>query len=227
MGEPGPGQGSVHLVTCEAQDTSSAAPPHLATMQKTCFETYPAQTPSFPSYYDNTFNNGYSYDPAACGQYYDEYVDYRTACGLASNMMPQQLMMSQSTQADYGSLMASQQMGYYEYDSFAREYPAWARESQQQQQQQPRSHGKKSPSLPLLTPCAAQGTALPTTQSSLQAPTQPTTQASVQPTNVLQPQPPQGQPPTVITPPNQLTPISLPSGAGESRTENVLIVTCV
>lgn len=211
MGEPGQGQGSVHLVTCEGQDASTTAPAHLAAMQKTCYETYPAQPPSFTSYYDNAFNNGYAYDPAACGQYYDEYVDYRSACGLASNMMPQQLMMSQSTQPDYGSFVASQQMGYYEYESsFARDYPAWARE-----QQQPRSHGKKSPDASL-TSCSAQVTALPTSQHSLQPPAQPPAQPSVQPASVQQPKPPQGQPPTVVTPPNQLTPISLPSGAGES-----------
>ncbi|XP_045103230.1 homeobox protein Hox-A3-like [Portunus trituberculatus] len=211
MGEPG--QGSVHLVTCEGQDVSTSTPAHLPAMQKTFYETYPAQPSSYTSYYDNAFNNGYSYDAGSCGQYYDEYVDYRAACGLASNMMPQHLMIGQGPQSDY-SYMSSPQMGYYE-SSFTRDYPAWARETS-------RGQGKKSPA-PLsaasnLTPTSAQGTTLPTTQHSLQPPTQPSTQTSVQQASVQQPPLPQGQPPTVVTPPNQLTPISLPSGAdyGES-----------
>lgn len=213
MSEPGQGQGSVHLVSCEGQDASTAAAAHLAAMQKTCYETYPAQSPAFSSYYDNGFNNGYTYDPAVCGQYYDEYADYRAACGLASNMMPQQLMMSQSTQQDYSSFMTSQQMSYYEYESsFPRDYQAWARE-----QQQPRTNGKKSPDSLLSTSCSVQVTTLPTSQHSTQpVSTQPTTQPSVKPSSLQQPQQPQSQPPTVITPPNQLTPISLPSGTGES-----------
>lgn len=214
MGEPGPGHGSVHLVSCEGQDASTPAPAHLAAMQKTCFETYPTQPPAFTSYYDNAFNNGYAYDPATCGQYYDEYVDYRATCGLTSNMMPQQLMMSQGPQQDYNSFAASQQMGYYEYESpFTRDYPTWARE---QQQQQPRTNGKKSPDSLLTTACSPQATALPTSQQSVQSPSLSSTQPSVKPASLQQPQPPQGQPPTVITPPNQLTPISLPSGTGES-----------
>ncbi|MPC13370.1 hypothetical protein E2C01_006104 [Portunus trituberculatus] len=213
MGEPG--QGSVHLVTCEGQDVSTSTPAHLPAMQKTFYETYPAQPPSYTSYYDNAFNNGYSYDAGSCGQYYDEYVDYRAACGLASNMMPQHLMIGQGPQADY-SYMSSPQMGYYE-SSFTRDYPAWARETS-------RGQGKKSPA-PLsaasnLTPTSAQGTTLPTTQHSLQPPTQPSTQTSVQQASVQQPPLPQGQPPTVVTPPNQLTPISLPSGAVSVRLDN-------
>lgn len=213
MGEPGAGHGSVHLVSCEGQDANTPAPGHLAAMQKTCFETYPTQPPAFTSYYDNAFNNGYAYDPATCGQYYDEYVDYRATCGLTSNMMPQQLMMNQGPQQDYNSFVASQQMGYYEYESsFTKDYPGWARE----QQQQPRTNGKKSPDSLLTTACSPQATALPNPQQSVQSPSLTSTQPSVKPTSLQQPQPPQGQPPTVITPPNQLTPISLPSGTGES-----------
>ena len=207
MGEPG--QRSVHLVSCEGQDASTAAPAHIPAMQKTFYETYPAQPPSYTSYYDNAFNNGYSYEAGSCGQYYDEYVDYRAACGLASNMMPQHVMISPGPQTDY-SYVSSPQMSYYE-STFTRDYPAWARE-------QPRAHGKKSPALlpstAHLTSNTAQGTTIPITQRSLQPP--PSTQPSVQPPTVQQPPPPQGQPPTVVTPPNQLTPISLPSGAGES-----------
>ncbi|KAG5512598.1 homeobox protein Hox3-like isoform 1 [Chionoecetes opilio] len=183
MGEPG--QGSVHLATCEGQDVSTAPPPHTPAMQKTFYETYPAQPPSYTSYYDNAFNNGYSYDAGSCGQYYDEYVDYRAACGLASTMVPQHIMIGQGPQTDY-SYMNSSPMGYYE-SSFTREYPAWTRE-------QSRGQGKKSPPplLPSshLLPGAAPGTTIPVTQHSLQPQTQLPSQPSVQ-----QP-PPQGQPPT-------------------------------
>lgn len=211
MGEPG--QGSVHLVTCEGQDVSTAAPTHLPAMQKTFYETYPAQPPSsYTSYYENAFNNGYSYDAGSCGQYYDEYVDYRAACGLASNMMPQHVMISQGPQTDYSSYVSSPQMSYYE-STFSRDYSMWAREPS-------RGQGKKSPaslpSTPHPTPGVAQGTTIPVTQHSLQPPAMPSSQVTVQQSSVQQPPPPQGQPPTVVTPPNQLTPISLPSGAGES-----------
>ncbi|XP_042880178.1 homeobox protein Hox-A3-like [Penaeus japonicus] len=228
MGEPG--QGSVHLVPCETQDIAPASAgvvsPSASTMQKTFYETYPAQPPAYTSYYENAFNSGYGYDMggAACGQYYDEYVDYRAACGLASNMMPQHMVMPQGHhQPEYGAYMAGPQMGYCEPSAvgFNKEYMAWAREAQQQQQTRPQT-GKKSP--PPVSVAAAQP---PPVQA--QVPTLPQP-AQHQPPQQQQPPPPlqhntgvQVQPPQVVTPPNQLTPISLPSGTEYDGSDGVSV----
>lgn len=158
-------------------------------MQKTFYETYPAQPPPY-NYYENAFNNTYGYETGACGQFYDEYVDYRAACGLTSTMMPQH-MMTQAPQVDYTSYMTTQQMGYNQ-AGYSKDYIPWARD-------QPRSQGKKSPPAPTVN-----------------ATQPPPVQTHVAPLpQQQQQQPTQGQPPAVVTPPNQLTPISLPSGTGK------------
>nr|XP_045589823.1 homeobox protein Hox-A5-like [Procambarus clarkii] len=181
MGEPG--QRSVHLVACEAEDVPNIAPHHNTTMQKTFYETYPSQ----PTYYENAFNNGYGYDPGACGQFYDEYAEYRAAYGLAPNMFPQHMMMTQGPQPDYSSYATAQQVGYGE-PGFTKEYIAWAKDH-------PRGQEKRS-STPI---DAHQQPPGPGQMTPLQQQHQSTAT--------------QGQPPQVITPPNQLTPISLPSGS--------------
>ncbi|XP_071532314.1 uncharacterized protein [Panulirus ornatus] len=202
MGEPG--QGSVHLVTCETQDGTSNAASNNPAMQKTFYETYPAQ-PTPYSYYENPFNSSYGYEAGACGQYYDEYMDYRAACGLTSSMMPQH-MMGQMPQVDYGSYMATPQAGYCQ-PGFNKDYMTWARD-------QPRSQGKKNPVTPMAN--VAQPPPVQTHVPQLPPPQQHQTQQqqqqqTQQQQQQQQPTTTQGQPPPVVTPPNQLTPISLPS----------------
>ncbi|XP_053636253.1 homeobox protein Hox-B3-like [Cherax quadricarinatus] len=193
MGEPG--QRSVHLVACEGEDVVTPAAPvtahPLSIMQKSFYESYPAQPNPYASYYDTTYNNGYGYD-GQCGQYYNDYVDYRAACGLTSNMVPQHMM--QGTQADYSSCMTPPQMGYCE-PTFSKEYMTWVRD-------QPRSQGRKSPEIMHNdVPTPSQGQVPPVPQQQQNHASQQQQQQTVVP---------QGDP-AVIAPPNQLTPISLPS----------------
>ncbi|CAL4071922.1 unnamed protein product [Meganyctiphanes norvegica] len=222
MGEPG--HGSVHLVACDPSDVPCVPPgpivppiPSTANtlaMHKNFYETYPAQPPAnYTSYYEN-FNNGYGYDPSACGQYYDEYVDYRAACGISSNMMQQHMALPQGAQPDYASYMSSQ-MGYCEPPvAFNKEYVAqWSRE----QQQQSRPTSKKSPApvpeTPQQTPPQHhEGPPAISQQAQQQVPPQCGTPTGQQPN--LQDTPPHRQSqtsPQMVTPPNQLTPISLPA----------------
>ncbi|KAK4297836.1 hypothetical protein Pmani_029777 [Petrolisthes manimaculis] len=184
----------------------------VAAMSKTCYETYPAQ-PSPYSYYDN-FNNGYGYDSGGCGQYYDEYVDYRTSCGLASNMMPQHMMMQQGQQTEYGPYMtAAQKMGYYDHGSYGRG-TAWTRDHHN-------NTPKKSP-LPAPDQTTSAPAHLPATQLQQHSQQQHEQQQQQQQPQQQQRQqqqstPGQTQAPSVVTPPSQLTPVSLPPAPAPVR----------